>query len=81
MCSCVADWRVILFVISSCTRVRAIKVIGQDVNVTEGDDAQLFCQAVETSDKLTSITWQRRTNENRETKTSLLLLLMGKKDN
>ncbi|TSL54364.1 Nectin-3-like protein [Bagarius yarrelli] len=41
----------------------SIKVIGQDVNVTAGDDAQLFCQVVDTSEPLTSITWQRRTKK------------------
>ncbi|KAF5899654.1 nectin-3-like isoform X1, partial [Clarias magur] len=40
-----------------------IRIIGRDVTVTTGDDAQLFCQAVETTERLTSITWQRRTNE------------------
>ncbi|KAB5513562.1 hypothetical protein PHYPO_G00249050 [Pangasianodon hypophthalmus] len=46
-----------------CTRIRAIRIIGQDVTVAAGDDAHLFCQLVETTEPLTSITWQRRTEE------------------
>ncbi|KAF4086816.1 hypothetical protein AMELA_G00088700 [Ameiurus melas] len=45
------------------TTVNAVRVIGRDVSVTAGDDAQLFCQLVETDETLTSITWQRRTKE------------------
>ncbi|KAK2849750.1 hypothetical protein Q7C36_008533 [Tachysurus vachellii] len=33
----------------------AIKVIGWDVTVTAGDDAQLFCEAIETTEPLTTI--------------------------
>ncbi|KAI5615443.1 poliovirus receptor, partial [Silurus asotus] len=56
----------------------AIRVIGQDVTVTEGDDAQLFCQVVETSDKLTSITWQRRTNKEQRNKDFFAVTSDGK---
>ncbi|XP_053352953.1 nectin-3 [Clarias gariepinus] len=55
--------QVIFVVILLWTKVRAIRIIGRDVTVTTGDNAQLFCQAVETSEQLTSITWQRRTKE------------------
>lgn len=33
------------------------------MDVLEGDDAQLFCQLLNTAEPLTSITWQRRTKE------------------
>ncbi|KAK2849770.1 hypothetical protein Q7C36_008553 [Tachysurus vachellii] len=41
----------------------SIKVIGWDATVTAGDDAQLFCEAIETTETLTTIRWQRRTKK------------------
>uniref|UniRef100_A0AAR2JMS2 Ig-like domain-containing protein n=1 Tax=Pygocentrus nattereri TaxID=42514 RepID=A0AAR2JMS2_PYGNA len=41
----------------------AIRVIGQSATVTVGQDATLFCQLVETNERLTRITWQKRTRE------------------
>ncbi|KAL7882096.1 hypothetical protein AOLI_G00089450 [Acnodon oligacanthus] len=54
--------RVILFVLL-CGRATAIRVIGQSVTVTVGQKAALFCQLVETNERLTRITWQKRTRE------------------
>uniref|UniRef100_A0A3B4CIB3 Ig-like domain-containing protein n=1 Tax=Pygocentrus nattereri TaxID=42514 RepID=A0A3B4CIB3_PYGNA len=52
---------VILFLL--CGRTAAIRVIGQSATVTVGQDATLFCQLVETNERLTRITWQKRTRE------------------
>ncbi|XP_037395455.1 nectin-4-like isoform X1 [Pygocentrus nattereri] len=48
---------VILFLL--CGRTAAVRVIGRSETATEGSDAILFCQLVETNEKLTRITWQR----------------------
>uniref|UniRef100_A0AAR2JW99 Ig-like domain-containing protein n=1 Tax=Pygocentrus nattereri TaxID=42514 RepID=A0AAR2JW99_PYGNA len=53
--------RVLLFLL--CGRTAAIRVIGQSATVTVGQDATLFCQLVETNERLTRITWQKRTRE------------------
>ncbi|XP_060733372.1 nectin-3-like [Tachysurus vachellii] len=53
--------------------IKAIKVIGWDVTVTAGDDAQLFCEAIETTEPLTTIRWQRRTKK-RPTNTDFLVI-------
>ncbi|KAF5886888.1 nectin-3-like isoform X1, partial [Clarias magur] len=57
-----------------------IRIIGRDVTVTTGDDAQLFCQAVETSERLTSITWQRRTKEKPTNKDFFAVTSTGKEE-
>lgn len=47
--------------------------------MTEGDDAKLFCQVVETAEPLlTSIRWQRRTKE-KPSITDLLVITSGGK--
>ncbi|XP_058248514.1 hemicentin-2-like [Hemibagrus wyckioides] len=56
----------------------AIRIIGRDVTVTAGDDAELFCQVVETAETLTSIRWQRRTKE-KPTNTDILIITSGGK--
>ncbi|XP_058247453.1 cell adhesion molecule 1-like isoform X2 [Hemibagrus wyckioides] len=58
--------------------INAIRVIGRDVTVTAGDDAELFCQVVETAEPLTSIRWQRRTKE-KPTNTDILIITSGGK--
>ncbi|XP_058248515.1 nectin-1-like [Hemibagrus wyckioides] len=60
------------------TSIKAIRVIGQDVTVTAGDDAELFCQVVETAETLTSIRWQRRTKE-KPSNTDILIITSGGK--
>ncbi|KAF4086817.1 hypothetical protein AMELA_G00088720 [Ameiurus melas] len=61
------------------TTVNAIRVIGQDATVVAGDDARLFCQLVDTAEKLTSVTWQRRTKE-RPTNTDFLVVASDGKE-
>lgn len=51
----------ILFCNSVCFLAKS--VIGRDVDVAVGDDAELFCQLINATEKLTSVTWQRRTKE------------------
>ncbi|XP_058248156.1 nectin-4-like isoform X3 [Hemibagrus wyckioides] len=58
--------------------INAIRIIGQDVTATAGDDAELFCQVVETAETLTSIRWQRRTKE-KPTNTDILIITSGGK--
>ncbi|XP_036426480.1 nectin-4-like [Colossoma macropomum] len=53
----------VVFFILLCSRTTAIRVIGRSTTVTVGQDATLFCQLVETSEKLTRITWQKRTRQ------------------
>ncbi|KAI4886560.1 hypothetical protein NFI96_027119 [Prochilodus magdalenae] len=45
----------------SCCRIKAIKVIGLSTSATVGNNARMFCQLVETKEKLTRITWQKKT--------------------
>ncbi|XP_053482587.1 nectin-1-like [Ictalurus furcatus] len=61
------------------TTVNAIRVIGQDATVVTGDDAQLFCQLVDTAEEVTSVTWQRRTEE-RPTNTIFLVVASDGKE-
>ncbi|KAI4903837.1 hypothetical protein NFI96_021349, partial [Prochilodus magdalenae] len=42
-------------------RFLAVRVIGRSVTVTAGEDATLFCQLVDSREKLTRITWQKKT--------------------
>ncbi|XP_047012110.1 nectin-4 isoform X2 [Ictalurus punctatus] len=62
------------------TTVNAIRVIGQDATVVAGDDARLYCQLVDTAEKLTSITWQRRTKETPTNADFLVIALDGKEE-
>ncbi|KAI4897999.1 hypothetical protein NFI96_001186 [Prochilodus magdalenae] len=41
--------------------IYATRVIGQSTTATAGNNASMFCQLVETKEKLTRITWQKRT--------------------
>ncbi|XP_060786386.1 nectin-3-like [Neoarius graeffei] len=58
---------------SLCSRITAIKIIGRSASVTAGDDAHLFWQLIDTTENLTSITWQRRTKE-KPTYTKFLII-------
>ncbi|XP_047671377.1 nectin-4-like [Tachysurus fulvidraco] len=58
---------------------KAIKVIGRDGTVTTGDDAQLFCEAIETTEPLTTIRWQRRTKK-KPTNTDFLVVTSSGKE-
>ncbi|XP_060732952.1 nectin-4-like isoform X2 [Tachysurus vachellii] len=62
------------------TSIKAIKVIGRDVTVTAGDDAQLFCEAFKTTEPLTTIRWQRRTKKNPTNADFLLVTSSGKEE-
>ncbi|XP_047671238.1 nectin-4-like [Tachysurus fulvidraco] len=59
--------------------IKAIKVIGRDGTVTAGDDAQLFCEAIETTEPLTTIWWQRRTKK-KPTNTDFLVITSSGKE-
>ncbi|XP_060732950.1 nectin-3-like isoform X2 [Tachysurus vachellii] len=59
--------------------IKAIKVIGRDGTVTAGDDAQLFCEAIETTEPLTTIRWQRRTKK-KPTNTDFLVITSSGKE-
>ncbi|XP_060732965.1 nectin-4-like [Tachysurus vachellii] len=59
--------------------IKAIKVIGRDVTVTAGDDAQLFCQVIETTETVTTIRWQRRTKK-KPTNTDFLVITSSGKE-
>ncbi|XP_047671378.1 nectin-4-like isoform X2 [Tachysurus fulvidraco] len=58
---------------------KAIKVIGRDGTVTTGVDAQLFCEAIETTEPLTTIRWQRRTKK-KPTNTDFLVVTSSGKE-
>ncbi|XP_060732957.1 nectin-4-like isoform X2 [Tachysurus vachellii] len=60
--------------------IKAIKVIGRDVTVTAGDDAQLFCEAIEATEPLTTIRWQRRTKKNPTNTDFLVITSSGKEE-
>ncbi|KAK2849771.1 hypothetical protein Q7C36_008554 [Tachysurus vachellii] len=60
--------------------IKAIKVIGRDVTVTAGDDAQLFCEAIEATEPLTTIRWQRRTKKNPTNTDFLAITSSGKEE-
>ncbi|KAF4070172.1 hypothetical protein AMELA_G00296200 [Ameiurus melas] len=60
--------------------VNAIRVIGWDATVVAGDDAQLFCQLVDTAEDLTSVTWQRRTKERPKNTDFLVVASDGKEE-
>ncbi|XP_027018380.2 nectin-3-like [Tachysurus fulvidraco] len=59
--------------------IKAIKVIGWHVTVTAGDDAQLFCEAIETTEPLTTIRWQRHTKK-KPTNTDFLVITSSGKE-
>ncbi|XP_026999305.1 nectin-3-like isoform X2 [Tachysurus fulvidraco] len=59
--------------------IKAIKVIGRDVTVTAGDDAQLFCEAIEATEPLTTIRWHRRTKK-KPTNTDFLIITANGKE-
>ncbi|KAL6484397.1 hypothetical protein MHYP_G00064420 [Metynnis hypsauchen] len=69
--------RVILFVLL-CGRTTAIRVIGQSTTVTVGQDGTLFCQLVDTNERLTRITWQKRTRETLTNKNFFIITPEGK---
>ncbi|XP_060732960.1 nectin-4-like isoform X5 [Tachysurus vachellii] len=62
------------------TSIKAIKVIGRDVTVTAGDDAQLFCEAFKTTEPLTTIRWQRRTKKKPTNADFLVVTSSGKEE-
>ncbi|KAL6484394.1 hypothetical protein MHYP_G00064390 [Metynnis hypsauchen] len=72
--------RVILFILL-CGRTTAIRVIGQSTTVTVGQDATLFCQLVDTNERLTRITWQKRTRETLTNKNFFYITPEGKTEN
>ena len=59
----------------------AIRVSGRSVTVIVGDNAQMFCQLVETNEKLTRITWQKRTREILTNKNFFVITPEGKTEN
>uniref|UniRef100_A0A3B4CI93 Ig-like domain-containing protein n=2 Tax=Pygocentrus nattereri TaxID=42514 RepID=A0A3B4CI93_PYGNA len=65
----------------SCCRIKAIRVIGRSTTVTVGDNARMFCQLLETNEKLTRITWQKRTRETLTNKNFFVITPEGKTEN
>ncbi|KAL6484398.1 hypothetical protein MHYP_G00064430 [Metynnis hypsauchen] len=65
----------------SCCRIKAIRVIGRSTTVTVGDNARMFCQLIETNEKLTRITWQKRTRETLTNKNFFIITPEGKTEN
>ncbi|KAL7865355.1 hypothetical protein SRHO_G00106020 [Serrasalmus rhombeus] len=67
---------VILFLL--CGRTAVVRVIGRSAAAIEGSDATLFCQLIETNERLTRITWQRRTRETLTNKNFYVITTDGK---
>ncbi|KAG7330878.1 hypothetical protein KOW79_004847 [Hemibagrus wyckioides] len=68
----------ICYVLLFFNTIKAIRVLGQDVTVITGNDAQLYCQVIETDEHLTSIRWQRQTKE-KPSNTDFLVITSGGK--
>ncbi|XP_066542387.1 nectin-1-like isoform X2 [Hoplias malabaricus] len=56
----------------------AVRIIGSNSVVKEGEDASLFCQLVETNETLTRITWQKRTRETQTNRNFFTISAGGK---
>ncbi|KAI4889587.1 hypothetical protein NFI96_029682, partial [Prochilodus magdalenae] len=59
----------------------AIRVIGRSVTVTAGENATLFCQLVDSKEKLTRITWQKKTRRTLINKDFFVVTPDGKTEN
>ncbi|XP_036426393.1 nectin-3-like isoform X3 [Colossoma macropomum] len=71
---------VVLF-IQLCDTNTAVRVIGRSATVKAGDEATLFCQLVETNERLTRITWQKRTRKTLTNKNFFVITPEGKTEN
>ncbi|KAI4898001.1 hypothetical protein NFI96_013836, partial [Prochilodus magdalenae] len=60
---------------------QAVRVIGQGTTVTVGNNAIMFCQLVETKEKLTRITWQKKTRGTPINKDFFVITPDGKTEN
>ncbi|KAL7882094.1 hypothetical protein AOLI_G00089430 [Acnodon oligacanthus] len=69
-----------MLMISHC-RIKAIRVISRSTTVTVGDNARMFCQLIETNEKLTRITWQKRTRETLTNKNFFVITPDGETEN
>ncbi|XP_049341267.1 nectin-1 [Astyanax mexicanus] len=58
--------------------VTAIYVAGRSSTVTVGEDAILFCQLIGTTERLTRITWQRRTHTSSTNENIFVIIPDGK---
>ncbi|XP_036426384.1 nectin-1-like isoform X2 [Colossoma macropomum] len=67
--------------IQLCHIITAVSVIGLGATVKAGDEATLFCQLVETNERLTRITWQKRTRETLTNKNFFIINSDGKTEN
>ncbi|XP_036426349.1 nectin-4-like [Colossoma macropomum] len=65
----------------SCCRIKAIRVIGRSTTVIVGDNARMFCQLIEANEKLTRITWQKRTRQTLTNKNFFVITPEGKTEN
>ncbi|XP_072541608.1 nectin-1-like isoform X2 [Salminus brasiliensis] len=72
---------VCLVSIQICSTSTAIKVIGQRVTFTAGEEGTLFCQLVNTSEQLTRITWQKRTPNSPKNENIFAITPDGKTEN
>ncbi|XP_072541601.1 nectin-1-like [Salminus brasiliensis] len=72
---------VCLVSIQLCSTSTAIKVIGQRVTFTAGEEGTLFCQLVDTSEQLTRITWQKRTPNSPKNENIFVITPDGKTEN
>ncbi|XP_072541609.1 nectin-1-like [Salminus brasiliensis] len=72
---------VCLVSIQLCSTSTAIKVIGQRVTFTAGEEGTLFCQLVDTSEQLTRIIWQKRTPNSPKNENIFVITPDGKTEN